>query len=697
MGFCKGLIMGLGSLLMIPGIDAAVAPVITSQPSSMQVAETNTATFTVVATGTSLSYQWQKSDNAGVDWANISGATSSSYTTAATVRSSDNNDQYRCVVSNSVGSETTNAATLTVWNPTLLTGLQLWLDGADPATILEGAADAAEDGDVVAQWSDKSGNARHATASTTARPTYRATGTNSKGVLEFNGSTNVMSVGTTGTFNFLHNGTDSLVVVVVKLGTTSNPDAIYGLLANNGNASANIGYLLAYDDRSSQSRTDAFFSMVCRGVSGAQAMFNVQNDSIPPNQYCIITDRIRANDGAAFVRSLGRVNTGQNGTSYVIAENIETPAVSASNHTYVTKIGNDGNVGGYLNGSIAEVIVCNNPNLSLNVDLVDYLGSKWGIETDLLTFSTAQRISAATSSYDAFPTISTTDGELICLFRSASSHVGTKGTISMAKSLDDGATWSVTANVISHATLDLRDPQQIVLSNGDIVVLSNIYNHATSTAGPTGVFRSTDNGTTFTQITTINARSGYTFLFPFGFPRLKEGVIYGVFYENKASDSTQYPCIFSSADDGATWSFLSQLSVGYNETSIINTGGSNWLAISRPANEAVNTMAWFTSSDNMATWSSATLTNFGTQAVSPCLVEWNGDIWLFTGDRSGTDGIKAWKWTGSGFLGNGFIYIASGTDCGYPSAVVDADNALQLVFYQQYTSPGVMHYKITNQ
>src|SRR5215472_14060552 len=86
----------------------AVAPSITTQPANQTVTVGQTASFTVVATGTEqLSYQWQKNGTA------ISGATAASYTTPATT-SSDNGAQFVVVVSNSAGSVTSNAATLTV-------------------------------------------------------------------------------------------------------------------------------------------------------------------------------------------------------------------------------------------------------------------------------------------------------------------------------------------------------------------------------------------------------------------------------------------------------------------------------------------------------------------------------------------------------------------------------------------------------
>ena len=87
---------------------ATAAPTITGQPTNQIVTVGQTATFSVAATGTApLSYQWQKNG------ANISGATLASYTTPATA-STDNGSAYKVVVSNSAGSVTSNAASLTV-------------------------------------------------------------------------------------------------------------------------------------------------------------------------------------------------------------------------------------------------------------------------------------------------------------------------------------------------------------------------------------------------------------------------------------------------------------------------------------------------------------------------------------------------------------------------------------------------------
>ncbi len=87
---------------------APVAPTISTQPVNQSVLAGATATFSVTATGTApLTYQWKKGGTA------IAGATSSSYTTPATVVG-DSGASFTVTVTNSAGAITSSAATLTV-------------------------------------------------------------------------------------------------------------------------------------------------------------------------------------------------------------------------------------------------------------------------------------------------------------------------------------------------------------------------------------------------------------------------------------------------------------------------------------------------------------------------------------------------------------------------------------------------------
>jgi PQQ enzyme repeat/Immunoglobulin I-set domain len=87
---------------------SALAPSILQQPANQTVQVGQTATFTVVASGTApLTYQWQKNRTM------ISGATSTTYTTPPSTPG-DGGSQFRVVVSNSAGTVTSRAASLTV-------------------------------------------------------------------------------------------------------------------------------------------------------------------------------------------------------------------------------------------------------------------------------------------------------------------------------------------------------------------------------------------------------------------------------------------------------------------------------------------------------------------------------------------------------------------------------------------------------
>jgi hypothetical protein len=92
---------------------AVVAPAIVSQPSSQTVNAPNAVTFSVTATGTSLSYHWQISGDGGSTWADLVAPDAPGFQLDTTM-TSQSGAQFRVVVSNSAGSVTSSAALLTV-------------------------------------------------------------------------------------------------------------------------------------------------------------------------------------------------------------------------------------------------------------------------------------------------------------------------------------------------------------------------------------------------------------------------------------------------------------------------------------------------------------------------------------------------------------------------------------------------------
>ena len=88
---------------------------ITSQPKNQEAEEGKTASFTVGASGSGLSYQWQASNNGGKSWAN-SGLTGNKTSTLQVAADKGRDGyQFRCIVTDRKGkSVTSTAATLRV-------------------------------------------------------------------------------------------------------------------------------------------------------------------------------------------------------------------------------------------------------------------------------------------------------------------------------------------------------------------------------------------------------------------------------------------------------------------------------------------------------------------------------------------------------------------------------------------------------
>lgn len=93
-----------------------LGPVFSVHPSDQSAFETQTITFAATSTAIvgTVTYQWQRQALGVGSWSNISGATSSGYTTPTLTVASNNGDKYRRVDSNGLTTTTSNAATITV-------------------------------------------------------------------------------------------------------------------------------------------------------------------------------------------------------------------------------------------------------------------------------------------------------------------------------------------------------------------------------------------------------------------------------------------------------------------------------------------------------------------------------------------------------------------------------------------------------
>ena len=95
---------------------------ITSQPANSTLCAGTSTSFTVAATGSTLTYQWQVSTDGGATWTNLTNVAPYSNVTATTMNITAtpaglNGNQYRCVVSSACSPLNSIAAVLTVNSP----------------------------------------------------------------------------------------------------------------------------------------------------------------------------------------------------------------------------------------------------------------------------------------------------------------------------------------------------------------------------------------------------------------------------------------------------------------------------------------------------------------------------------------------------------------------------------------------------
>ena len=104
----------LNSALTVDG-----APAVTGQPQNVTTEAGKTAAFTVTATGTGLTYQWQQQVDGG--WADMPGETGTTLTVSATMENSGS--VYRCQVTSGYGTVVeSQSAALTVDGAPAITG-----------------------------------------------------------------------------------------------------------------------------------------------------------------------------------------------------------------------------------------------------------------------------------------------------------------------------------------------------------------------------------------------------------------------------------------------------------------------------------------------------------------------------------------------------------------------------------------------
>lgn len=231
------------------------------------------------------------------------------------------------------------------WTPSNISTMTLaaWYDADDAATITATSGS-------VDQWSDKSGNGYHMTATTTERPTTGTQTINSKNVLDFNGTSNTMSAAT----GWQAGSSNNVIMAVVQFDAIAAAQRIVG-----GFADAGTRHNLSFDQ-----------------PSGVKARFT------HASSYVAVLSSGSPTAATTHLFSGYRSGTSAGGcgidATYATDTNFSTaPTLNA------WRIGSSNSSSEYLDGKIAEIVVCLGYDLTEREKLEGYLAHKWGIAASL--------------------------------------------------------------------------------------------------------------------------------------------------------------------------------------------------------------------------------------------------------------------------------------------------------------------------
>ena len=249
--------------------------------------------------------------------------------------------------------------------PLPLTNVMAWYDAADTTSI-------SVSGTAVTQWNDKSGNGYHVIQNTaTNRPASGVNVLNGLNVIDFDGVDNFLTATVASNWTFLKSNTKYLVCMVVKLGTVANPDTYMGVI-NLADSATEGGTNYYADYRVSRQR---FSHTQNNATLGTVINNEADNSFVPQNYYNIGVLGDPANATAADRSSIFK-NAGT-----AIKNNTQSAAADTGAPARPLELGRYANTFGYLDGSIAEIVIFNATGATdgNRTAIRDYFTSKWGI------------------------------------------------------------------------------------------------------------------------------------------------------------------------------------------------------------------------------------------------------------------------------------------------------------------------------
>lgn len=260
------------------------------------------------------------------------------------------------------GSKGNNIANEPLWLPSDLgSGLKLWLDANDSATITL-------NGSTVSQWNDKSGTGNDVSNATSAsQPTYQATGFNSLPTVSFDGSDDFL-------------GKSSVVDI------PSTGDLFYGVIYKMDTTSGIWNWIVGHRSAANTSTNGTIG--IQRG--GGDSQVGCHNTDVADTRIKVDVTSLTVNRIATMGRAGG--TNGNGGTVTVTAtEPSQASYLTSGTQGWTSSSGSFLQIGGrqqsgtnFFDGQISEVIACNrNLTTDERQKFEGYVAWKWNIVSTL--------------------------------------------------------------------------------------------------------------------------------------------------------------------------------------------------------------------------------------------------------------------------------------------------------------------------
>lgn len=242
-----------------------------------------------------------------------------------------------------------SGAGVPLWTPTQI-ATALWLDAADPSTIIQS-------GGSVSLWNDKSGNGRHVgQAIALNRPTYSATGLNSRPAIDFDGTNDFLK-----NSSFEPAGALSCFVVF-------NRDSAQGALVNTQRTNG------VFEIAGSFGGGYTNITITATGAMAPALGFNVAADGVSQDIILVLQYDGGGSTASDFVARL-------NGASQIITS---SGAIGFLAETGFSVGGRPVQNLSYYNGRISEIVFIQNQAALSDVEKLEgYLAHKWGLAANL--------------------------------------------------------------------------------------------------------------------------------------------------------------------------------------------------------------------------------------------------------------------------------------------------------------------------